>query len=353
MNSAAAKPETVLSRSGESPLSAFPQWGDYVVLPENRSAVDAVREAADELRDGRPASVVPLVLHGLPGTGKSHLATTLIQKTCAGPTVVTTRVVAAGDLARAAAGRNDAEGFADRDLAACDLLIVEDLQLLPPREADAVCELLDQRVGRRKATVVTSNVGPAGLRRLPQRLTSRLASGLVVQLRPISANSRRVLLESAARQRGIRLAPEALDWLAKQGAGGGARAVLGLLNNLASVAAAFPGPLSKAAVIDVLAHAGPPATAQDVTQIVKRVAAAFGVPEKELLGASRLRRVMIPRQVAMYLARELSGLSLPRLGSAFGRDHSTVLHACRKVEAELDSDVELAGLVRELRAELV
>jgi chromosomal replication initiator protein len=297
--------------------------------------------------------VVPLVLHGLPGTGKSHLANILIQKTCAGPAIVTTRMVAAGDLARAATGSNSTEGFADRDLTACDLLIVEDLQLLPPREADAVCELLDQRVARRKATVVTSNVGPAGLRRLPQRQTTRLASGQVVQLRPLSANSRRVLLESAASQRGIRLAPEALDWLAKQGSGGGARAVLGLLNNLASVAAAFPGPLSKAAVIDVLAHAGPPPTAQDVAQIVKRVAAAFGVPEKELLGASRLRRVMIPRQVAMYLARELSGLSLPRLGSAFGRDHSTVLHACRKVEAELDSDVELAGLVRQLRDELV
>jgi chromosomal replication initiator protein len=62
---------------------------------------------------------------------------------------------------------------------------------------------------------------------------------------------------------------------------------------------------------------------------------------------------MVPRQVAMYLTRELCGLSLPRIGAAFGgRDHSTVLHACRKIEADTIKDEQLAGIVRQLRAEL-
>lgn len=351
MNSAAPKLGTALSPSSESPWTDCPRWGDFVVLPENRAAVDAAKTIAEDLRSGRPAAVVPVVLHGPPGTGKTHLCTTLVREACEGS--ATARAVAAGDYARATAGDEEQNGVANHDLTDCDLLILEDLQHLHAREANGVCSLLDHRLARGKATLVSAGVGPAGLRRLPQRLTSRLASGLVVQLKPLSANSRRVLLEAMAAKRGVRLTPEALDWIARQATGGGARAVLGLLNNLVPVAAAFPGPLSKSAVIDVLSHAAPPATGQDVAQIVKRVAAAFGVPEKELLGPSRLRRVMVPRQVAMYLARELSGLSLPRLGSAFGRDHSTVLHACRRVEEELDSDAALAGLVRQLRDELV
>jgi chromosomal replication initiator protein len=257
-----------------------------------------------------------------------------------------------GDLSRAAAG-DDSDGFADRDLRDCDLLVLEDVHLLPAREANAVCELLDRRAARRRATVVTANAGPAGLKRLPRRLTSRLAAGLVVQLKPLSPASRRSLLETAARARGIRLTSEALDWLARQGSGGGARTVLGLLNNLAGAATEFPGPLGRAEVIDALSGAEALAgSGHDVAQVVKRVAAVFAVPEKELMRASRLRRYMVPRQVAMYLARETCGLSLPRLGTAFGRDHTTVLHACRRIESEIESDAELAGLVQQLLAEL-
>jgi chromosomal replication initiator protein len=82
------------------------------------------------------------------------------------------------------------------------------------------------------------------------------------------------------------------------------------------------------------------------------VAAAFGITEKQLLGTSRLRPVLLPRQVAMYLAREVAKLSLPRIGAAFGRDHTTVLHACRKVEAAMATDDVLKARVRQLRGEL-
>ena len=162
------------------------------------------------------------------------------------------------------------------------------------------------------------------------------------------------MLEEAAKDRQVRLTPDALDWLAGQATGGGVRPLLGLLGNLAAAARSSPGPLDRTAVEDILSGTGQPTSnRRDVAGIVKRVAAAFGVTAKELLGPSRLRRVMVPRQVAMYLARGLCGLSLPRLGAAFGgRDHTTVLHACRKVEADLAADPKLAGLVRQLRAEL-
>jgi chromosomal replication initiator protein len=288
------------------------------------------------------------MLHGAPGTGKTCLVAALVAQLAAAPRGVTARAVAAGDLIRAP------DDLTDRELAACDLLALEDVQHLSGRAADVACDLLDWRVARRRATVVTANAGPAALTHLPHRLTSRLAAGLVVQLEPLAAESRRSILAAAATEKGVRLTDDALCWLAGQPTGGGVRATLGLLQNLAQVAKDYPGPLDRAAVESALGEAGQPTSAgRDVSTIVKRVAAAFDVGEKELLGPSRLRGVLRPRQVAMYLARELTGLSLPRIGAAFGRDHTTVLHACRKVEDELVTDVGLAKQVQELRTSLV
>jgi chromosomal replication initiator protein len=319
------------------------------VLPENRAAVRAVRSVHRSIVAGKRPAANPLVLHGPPGTGKSHLIAALLERLATAADGITARSVSAGDLAR-----SPDESFADRDLFDADLLALEDVQHLTDRTADAASDLIDRRVARRRPTVVTASAGPSGLTHLSRRLTSRLAAGLVVQLAPLSAPSRRAVLAGAAGAKGLRLTGDALDFLAGQATGGGVRAALGLLQNLAQVAKSFPGPLGRAEVEQTLAGTGLPTLAGcDVSTIVKRVAAAFGLGETAMLGPSRLRGVLKPRQVAMYLARELTSLSLPRIGAAFGRDHTTVLHACRKVEDEMASDPGLAKRVTELRAVLI
>jgi chromosomal replication initiator protein len=324
------------------------RWCGFLVLGENRVAVRAVRAASRAVIAGKRPAANPLVLHGAPGTGKTRLVAALVEHLSAAPDGRTVQVASAGDFARSAD-----ESLTDPELFDCDLLALEDIQHLGERAADAVCDLIDRRAARRRATVVTASTGPAGLTHLPHRLTSRLAGGLVIQLEPLAAASRRAILAEAATAKGVRLTDDALDWLAEQTTGGGVRAALGLLQNLALVASAFPGPLARADVEQALAESGQPTSpGRDVSAIVKRVATAFGVTEKELLGTSRLRGVLRSRQVAMYLTRELTGLSLPRIGAAFDRDHTTVLHACRKVAEEIASDAVLAKQVRELRASL-
>lgn len=321
------------------------RWNGFLVLPENRVAVRAVRSVCRSVLAKKRPGANPLVLHGPPGTGKSHLSASLVDHLSNSPGGVSAQVVSAGDIAR-----SPDESLADDALAACDLLALEDVQHLTERAADAACELLDGRTARRRATVVTASAGPSQLAHLPHRLTSRLASGLVVRLEPLTAPSRSTILTEVARQKRVRLTGDAITWLAEQATGGGVRTTLGLLQNLAQVASAFPGPLTRADVQQVFAESGQPTSVgADVSGIVERVAGAFGISEKELLGTSRLRGIMRPRQIAMYLARQLTGLSLPRLGAAFGRDHTTVLHACRKVEAEIAADWGLAKKVEELR----
>lgn len=321
-----------------------------VVLAENRSAIRALTAIARSVLAGKRVSVCPVVLHGPPGCGKTRLLAAFLAALSEGSSPVTARSEAAGDLARLAASGED-PGFADRDLRTCDVLVLEDIQHLPERASDAVCDLIDRRKSRRRPLVVSANCGPSGLDRLPRRLTSRLSSGLVVQLDPPGPVGRRKILANAAGAKKLRLTPDALDFLAVQP--GGLRAALGSLQNLAFIAPQFPGPLDREAVERVLVETGQPTSREaDVDAIIGRVASAFGVSEKELRSASRLRSVLVPRQVAMYLARELVGLSLPRIGAAFDRDHTTVLHACRKIEAELETDGVLAARVRQLRAEL-
>ena len=328
----------------------------FVVVEENRSAARAVSDLVRRVVLARRIRVGPLVLHGLPGTGKTHLVTAALKAMAEESRTATGRVIAARELARPdelgdRGGKGDRRGFADPDVTSCDLLIIEDVQHLPRASADALCQLIDDRAARELALIVTASAGPAGLTHLPRRLTSRLAGGLVVQLEPAGKASRRAIIEARAGR--MRLAPDALDWLAARG--GGLRTALGMMQALAQAGGRRAGPLDRKAIEEILEQGdGGPAASRggELPEIIKRVCAAFGVTRKELFGASRLRRVLVPRQVAMALAREVGGQSLPRIAAAFDRDHSTVLHACRKVEEMVEDDVALAATVRQLRKEL-
>ncbi len=149
----------------------------------------------------------------------------------------------------------------------------------------------------------------------------------------------------------MKIAPDILDWLAEQLTGGG-RQLAGAIRQLKTLQRLQAKPLK---LVDVAAHFRTQIEAKtpSVKRITEQVSGYFQVPPKHLVSARRTRDVLVPRQVSMYLARQMTDLSLQQIGKYFGgRDHKTVQHACKKVEEAMKSDAVLSGAVRQIHAEL-
>jgi chromosomal replication initiator protein len=320
-------------------------FAQLLAVPENRSALVAIQDLVSDIsgHSSRPCPN-PLFLHGPTGCGKTFLLTALADELA--PSGVQVCQMSANDFA--AAGDPDAARNAD-------LLIVEDLQHLPMRYVETLVRLLDERLRHERSTIFSALVGPGRLQHrgtpLPNRLTSRLAAGLVVAMEPMQTSSRQRLLKALADDAKIALAPEILVWLAQHLTGGG-RQLEGAIRQLKALQRLQAKPLR---LEEVRAHfrAQLESNAPTVERIAKRVSGYFQVEPKRLLSARRSRDVLLPRQVSMYLARQLTNLSLQKIGKYFGgRDHKTVQHACLKIEAVMKADAALSGAVRQMRAEL-
>jgi chromosomal replication initiator protein len=326
----------------------------WIETPESRMALPAIRRVLECVcSQQKRREINPLFLHGPAGTGKTHLVSALVTEMMARRPDVVATVLASRDLNLAL--RPDAETIGPpsilQEAREADLLVLEDLQNLDPRTVEAMVGVIDDRMRRQQQIVCTATNGPGRLRHLPARLTSRLAVGLVVGLAPLSPESRRTLLRQLAGRKKVSAPAEVLDWVADN-VGGSVRQLEGALGRLETLAR-LRGQLADLTEIQAAFQEDADARHLTVERIAQRVGRHYQLEPRELQARDRSRHILLPRQVGMYLARKLTRLSLEQIGAYFGgRDHSTVLHACRKVEQALDHDPALSGVVRQLHADL-
>jgi chromosomal replication initiator protein len=328
-------------------MQTFANW---IALAETEAARLAVERVADCVCGRRPQRAInPLFLYGSAGSGKSHLVSALLTEITQRSPDLQAVLLAAGDfeaLVLSDSGREE-----QKALRQADLLIIEDVQHLPARIEGIFVHRIDRGLARGQQLVFTALAGPAQLDHLSARVTSRLGSGLVVGLGALAPESRRVFLQECMNRRGLLVREEILAWLIKH-LTGSARQLEGAVARLAELMR-LHGPTISVEMLAEHFSVEAATSRPTVERIAQRVGCYFQVEPQQLQARSRTRGTLLPRQIGMYLARRLTDLSLQQIGAYFGgRDHSTVLHACRKVEKALAQDIRLSGAVRQLHADL-
>jgi chromosomal replication initiator protein len=340
------------AEAGLNPRYTFDR---FVICDGNRLAHGAALAVAEQ--PGQRFN--PLFLHGPPGLGKTHLLHAIgnyVQAYGGGLSVrYVTGEAFTAEFVRAAR-QGDTQAFRHR-FRDSDVLLVDDVQFLAEkvRTEEEFFHTFNALYEAGSQLVITSDRQPRDIDALERRLQERFECGLVAQVEPPDLPARMTILQARARLDALAGVPA--DTLAEI-AGRvttSVRALEGALVRVvayASLRGEEPGPELARRVLGTL-YGGGASRAATLADIQTAAAAAVGVPSESLIAHDRRPRVALARQVAMYLARELTDASLPAIGRHFGgRNHSTVLHAHRRVTSDLGSRAETRAAVDRARAEL-
>jgi chromosomal replication initiator protein len=322
-------------------------FDNFVVGASNRLAHAASLAVAEN-----PAQAYnPLFLYGGVGLGKTHLLHA-IGNMCARRGLQVLYVSSeefTNDLINAIRSHTT-QAFRDK-YRRIGVLLIDDIQFIAGKEStqEEFFHTFNTLHGQDKQIVISSDRPPKALVTLEERLRSRFEWGLAADIQPPDFETRLAILRSKAERARRRIPDEITDVIARR-VQSNIRELEGALTRVTVFADLSGLPLTPQLVESALADFLPRRSDVKPAEVVRRVADAFGVPLDRMLGRDRSREVALPRQIAMYLLREESNISLPQIGDALGgRDHTTVMYGCDKITDLLERDDRLRRRVIEIR----
>ena len=313
--------------------------------------------AARSFADGAQADIPLLYIHGGFGFGKTHLLNAAaLEFRKRGKRTLFLR---AEDFMRHFLGalyRKDTLNFKE-ELRTAEVLIIDDLQHIC-RSAATASEFLytvNAFADLRRRVVIAADRAPSGLEGLGADVKSRLAGGLVVGLDKPDRDTRLEILKSRAaefsRHKPDVVIPQTVLERIADLEDASPRELIGVFTKLATYADLTKKPVTLEVAEEAVGLRTGPGTKTSIEDIQRKTAEYYKLEVKDFYSAQRSRRVARPRQVAMYLSRKLTTRSLPEIGRRFGgRDHTTVLHACRRIEALIEEDKTFKVQVEFLQA---
>jgi chromosomal replication initiator protein len=326
------------------------RFDNFVVGASNRMAHAACVAVAEN-----PAHAYnPLFLYGGVGLGKTHLLHAIGGAAVARGLEVlyVSSEEFTNDLINSIRTHNT-QAFRDR-YRSIDVLLIDDIQFIAGKEStqEEFFHTFNTLHNQEKQIVISSDRPPKAMVTLEERLRSRFEWGLSVDVQPPDLETRIAILRSKA-DRAMRIVPDDILTLIARQVQSNIRELEGALTRVLAYADLRGSKLDAEMVNVALADLLPQRTSVEPGYVVSMVASAFGVSKERLLGRDRSREVALPRQVAMYLMREVGNISLPQIGDALGgRDHTTVMYACDKVADLIERDDRLRRQVLQLREQL-
>ena len=335
------------------PLDTRFEFDSFVVGKPNEFAYACARRVAE-----RPSSpgFNPLFLYGGVGLGKTHLMHAIgleLTRRDGGPAIQVAYMSAEKFMYRfIAAIRSQSTMEFKEQLRSVDVLMVDDLQFLIGKDntQEEFFHTFNALVDAGKQIVVSADKSPSDLSGLEDRLRTRLGCGMVADLHATTFELRISILEAKAQRAQAQVPPKVLEFLAHK-ITSNVRELEGSLNRLIAHANLFGRPITLESTHEVL-HDILKAHDRRVTieEIQKRVAEHWNIRLTDMSSARRARAVARPRQVAMYLAKQLTSRSLPEIGRKFGnRDHTTVMHAVSRIAELIEKDSDFGERVELLR----
>ncbi|MBK9974462.1 MAG: chromosomal replication initiator protein DnaA [Planctomycetes bacterium] len=330
-----------------SRIPAGLDFGHFVVGPSNQLAA----AAANAVADNPGKSYNPLFIHGGVGLGKTHLLNAIARKLL--PDMPRIRMMSCEEFVNkfvASLKNGDIEAMR-RELRDSDALLIDDIHFLAGKEQtqDEFFHTFNHLYQLGKQIVLTSDSLPRDIPNLEDRLISRFHWGLAVKVEPPCTETRMAIVRKKSELRGITVPDDVVHFLAENIVTN-VRELEGAVVQLGALSSMSGKPISLQLAHEALRHLvkSRPAPARIATDdIIELVCEHYGVRRNDLLSQRRTKNLAFPRHVAMYIAKELTQLTLTEIGNFFGgRDHSTVLHAINKIkglrlkEPELRSELE-------------
>jgi chromosomal replication initiator protein len=330
------------ARRDQSRINEALTFDSFVTGKANQLA----RAAAIQVADNPGVSYNPLFLYGGVGLGKTHLVHAIGNKVLADNPNAKIRYIHAEQYVRDVVTAYQRKGFDDfkRYYHSLDLLLIDDIQFFAGknRTQEEFFYAFEALIAAKKQIIITSDTYPKEITGMDDRLISRFDSGLTVAIEPPELEMRVAILLKKASIEGVKMSDDVAFFVAKH-LRSNVRELEGALRKILAYSRFHNKDITIDVVKDALRDLLSVQNRQiSVENIQKTVADFFGIKVADMYSKKRPANIARPRQIAMYLAKELTQKSLPEIGDLFGgRDHTTVLHAVRKIAADRSKNAEV------------
>jgi chromosomal replication initiator protein len=338
--------------AGHSKLDPRYAFDGFVVGASNQFAHAAAMAVAKQPGE----KYNPLFLYGAVGLGKTHLATAIGHHLCAsdrGRNVVFAPAELFMNELISSLRRDRMGEFKDK-MRRVDVLILDDVHFVAGRERtqEEFFHTFNSLHAERHQIVLTSDKPPRDLTGLEERLRNRFESGLIADIAPPDLETRIAILQKKAAAENLTLDAEVALFVA-QSVSSNVRELEGCFNRLAALASLTKGAITLDFARESLRGLVRDAEIKpDIETIQQHVSDVFHIRLADLKSKKRTQHVAFCRQVAMYLCRKLTDSSFPVIGTGFGRDHSTVIHAYNLIAHRVNKDAAFSGLIQKIERQL-